>query len=171
MTWVKDKEKERVCHERNHERKCEEKITETLCCPYLVLSGWEVYDFRKDNHGKFIAPLKVPVLSESELKYPDSCQTEDDRRQFYSKELEDSNTKMKGHGVYLYGFLYNKIDKSKWYIIDGNTIINTHIEQKDGSFKAGPPINVFDCLQSHKLDPNNSHHKFGDLIAGRHAHV
>jgi hypothetical protein len=144
---------------------------EKLRANCITLAGWEVYDFQKDEHGKFIAPLKVPDLSESELKYPDSCRTEDERRQFYSNELEDSDTRNKGCGVYLDGFLYDKIDESEWYVIDENTIINTRIEQKDGSFKAGPPVSVFDCPPSHKLDPDNSLHEFGDLIAGRHAHV
>jgi hypothetical protein len=165
-TRVKDKEWQRAYRER----KRVEKLTETLRSPYLVLSGWEVYDFRKE-HDKFISPLKVPDLSRSELKYPDSCRTEDDRRQFYAEKLRDSDTNKKGCGVYLDGFLYDKIDESKWYVIDGNTIINTHIEQKDGSFEAGPPVSVFDCPPSHELDPDNSLHQFGDLIAGRHAHV
>jgi hypothetical protein len=100
-TWEKEKEKQRM--------HCAIKHAEKLCANCITLSGVEVKDFWKNERNKYIAPLKVPNLSKSELTYPDSCQTEDNRQQFYSKELEDLNKKRKAVGFILMDFCTIKL--------------------------------------------------------------
>jgi hypothetical protein len=163
-------EKERVRGKMRRVAKCAKKAG--LPC---VLQAVEIHDLYKENNN-FIAPLKLPDMCKGDLFYPpdtdDKVWTEQEKHNWFMTKLTNSNAYRDGCRHYLSGFLYNKLDESKWFVVEyGNLVINAKMQQADGSMKEEETqVKVFD-LPSLLCDTHNSIFRLGEALSKCNPHV